>query len=140
MKVLIVDDDGECRKTLQVCLRGYADCESATNGLEAVAAVRAALEKKEPYDLVCLDIVMPQMDGQTALKAIRKVEQEHGIGGLDCVKVIMTSVLAHKDSIMSAFQTGCEGYMVKPIQRGKLLAEIRKVGLTKEKCGTTWGF
>jgi len=93
-------------------------------------AFKDALKQGDPYDLICLDIMMPQMDGHQALEAIRQIESEHGIsGGLDSVKVIMTTVLDDPKNVMKSFREGCEGYVVKPIEKQKLLDEIGKLGL-----------
>jgi len=129
MKCLIVEDDAVTRILLSQYLSEYADCSVAVNGLEAAEAVRHALENGEPYDLICLDIMMPEMDGYEALNCIRKIEKEHGLGGLDCVKVIMTTALGDPKSIMGAFRTGCEAYIVKPVRKEKLLEEMEKLGL-----------
>lgn len=129
MKCLIVEDSFTARKLLQIHLREHADCDVAVNGKEAVEAVGDALDEGQPYDLLCLDIAMPEMDGQKALKAIRQIEKEHGIEGLDGVKVIMTTAFGDKDNIMTAFNSGCESYLVKPVSREKLFVEIEKLGL-----------
>ena len=67
MKTLIAEDDFTSSVILQELLRGYGPFHLASNGKDAVAAVAAALAAHEPYDLVCLDIMMPEMDGQEAL-------------------------------------------------------------------------
>ena len=128
-KILIAEDDFTCRKLLQTFLSEYGDCFVAINGREAVEAVREALDKGQPYDLICLDIMMPEMDGHEALEAIRQIENEHGIAGLDGVKVIMTTVLGDSKNVIGAFRIGCEAYMVKPVSKEKLLEEMEKLGL-----------
>jgi len=130
MKSLIVEDDFASRKLMQRWLSDCCDCDIAINGIEAVDAFKDALKQGDPYDLICLDIMMPQMDGHQALEAIRQIESEHGIsGGLDSVKVIMTTVLDDPKNVMKSFREGCEGYVVKPIEKQKLLDEIGKLGL-----------
>jgi len=129
MKFLIVEDDFAARKLLQTHLSEYADCFVAVNGREAVEAVKTALEEEQPYSLICLDIMMPEMNGLQALEAIRRIEREHGLGGLDGVKVIMTTAMDNSKDIIGAFRTGCEAYIVKPIHRATLLDEIEKLGL-----------
>jgi len=131
MRCLIVEDDFSSRKLLQIHLSKFGDCFVAVNGYEAVETFREELENKEPYDLICLDIMTPAMNGQKALKEIRQVEAEHGIKELDCVKVIMTTSLDDSKNIMSAFKTGCEAYIVKPVEKDKLLKEIMNLGLIK---------
>ncbi len=129
MKYLIVEDSFVCRKLLHRYLSGYGDGDIAVDGNEAVEAFRQAMDEKEPYDLICLDIMMPNMDGREALKVIRQIESEHGIGGLDCVKVIMTTALGDPKNVIGSFREGCEAYIVKPVKKDKLLQEIENLGL-----------
>ncbi len=129
MKCLIVEDEFAARKLLQVYLSDYADCFIAVNGREAVDAFKDALSEGQPYDLICLDIMMPQMDGHDALAAIRQIEKEHGINGLDGAKVIMITALSDSKNIIGAFRKGCEVYIVKPVKKEKLLEEMKKLGL-----------
>ena len=63
MKTLIVEDDFTSRLLLQELLRRFGPCHVAVNGVEAVDAVTAALTANAPYDLICLDIMMPVMGG-----------------------------------------------------------------------------
>ncbi len=129
MKSLVVEDDFAARKLMQRWLSQVSDCDIAVNGIEAVAAFNEALTNSDPYDLICLDIMMPLMDGHQALEAIRQIESEQGIVGLDSVKVIMTTVLGDSKHVMGAFREGCEGYVVKPVEKQKLLAEMERLGL-----------
>lgn len=129
MKCLIVEDEFAARKLLQFYLSDYADCFIAVNGHEAVDAFKDALSEGQPYDLICLDIMMPQMNGHDALAAIRQIEKEHGINGLDGVKVIMITALSDSKNIIGAFRKGCEVYIVKPVKKEKLLEEMEKLGL-----------
>ena len=93
MKFLIAEDDFTSSLLLQGLLKPYGTSDIAANGKEAVEAVRAALKARKYYDLICLDIMMPEMDGQTALKEIRDLEVASGILITDCAKVIMTTAL-----------------------------------------------
>jgi two-component system chemotaxis response regulator CheY len=136
LKILIVEDDFICRKLMLALMSEFGDCAIAVNGQEAVEAVKYALDESVPYDLVCLDIMMPEMDGHEALKIIREIEKERGIEGLDGVKVIMTTALGDSKNVIGAFRTGCEAYIVKPVRKGKLIQEMGKLGLVKvsENC------
>jgi two-component system, chemotaxis family, chemotaxis protein CheY len=129
IKCLIVEDDFAARKLLQIYLSDIAVCFVAVNGYECIEAFREALEDGQYYDLICLDIMMPGMDGRETLKAIRKIENENGIGGLDGVKVVMTTALGDSNNVLSSFREGCEAYIVKPIKKEKLLEEIEKLGV-----------
>jgi two-component system, chemotaxis family, chemotaxis protein CheY len=129
MRFLIVEDDFTSRQLMQIYLAEFGQAFVAVNGREAVAAFETALNEGQPYDMVCLDIMMPEMDGQQALKAIREIEKQHSIGGLDGVKVIMTTAKGESKDVFTAFKNGCEVYMVKPVRKDALLKEMQKLGL-----------
>jgi two-component system chemotaxis response regulator CheY len=129
LKILIAEDDFTCRKLLQSFLSEYGDCFVAINGQEAIDAVKESIEDGRHYDMICLDIMMPEVDGHEALETIRKIESEHGIMGLDGVKVIITSALDDSTNVMGAFRAGCEAYIVKPISKQNLIDEMEKLGL-----------
>ncbi len=93
MRTLIVEDDFTSRLVLQTFLSRYGECHIAVNGKEAVAAFRSALEGGEGYDLVCMDIMMPEMDGREAVNRIRALEQARGIPSTSGAKIIMTTAL-----------------------------------------------
>lgn len=130
MRALIVDDDFYTRAMLHDMLREYAQCDVAVNGEEAVFAVSRAIKEKQPYDLVCLDLVMPEMDGQQALREIRAIEQEHDTHPSKEVKVIVITMLDDKKETHDAFFLGgATSYMVKPVEKEKLIAELKSLNL-----------
>lgn len=129
MKFLIVEDDFAARKLLQILLADFGTCFIAVDGREAITAFTQALEENDPYDLICLDIMMPEMDGHETLRRMRTLEEERGIRGLDGVKVIMTTALRDSKNILGAFREGCEAYIVKPVARQKLIHEMTKLGI-----------
>lgn len=129
MKTLIVEDDFTSRLLLQELLKSYGPLHTADNGKEAVEAVRFALFKDEPYDLICLDIMMPEMDGQEALRQIRSLEEDAGITSTNGVKIVMTTALGNVKNVAAAYRELCDSYLVKPIDKTKLLDELRKLKL-----------
>ncbi len=130
MRILIVEDDFVGRKVMHQLLLEYGQCDVAVDGLEAVKAYDLAWEAGEPYEVMFLDIMMPNMSGHEALKIIREKEKERGVTPQKEVKVIMTSALDDvKNVTQSFFQGGASAYLVKPIERRKVIEELRKLGL-----------
>ncbi len=130
MKILIVEDDFTCRVILQELIKKYGTCHSASNGKEALEAFENMHSQGEPYDLICLDIMMPEVDGQEALQQIREIESQKGIGGSDLVKIIMTTALNDAKNIMQALVKGsCDGYLTKPIIPEDLDKLLNKLGI-----------
>jgi len=129
MRTLIVEDDFTSRLLLQSFLSPYGECHIAVNGKEAVAAFRAAQESGQEYDLICMDIMMPEMDGQTAVREIRAFEEAGGTVSTHGVKIIMTTALDDLKNVVESFKALCDAYMCKPIDAGKLLGHIRGLHL-----------
>ncbi|MBI2422177.1 MAG: response regulator [Candidatus Hydrogenedentes bacterium] len=130
MRVLIAEDDFASRSILSRLMRNLGDCDVAMDGQEAVDAVRLALDEGQPYALICLDIMMPNMNGHEALRQIRGCEENQGIALGRGAKILITSALDDSKSILEAFRSQCDGYLVKPYTKDKLYAEIKKAGLT----------
>lgn len=129
MKTLIVEDELTSRVMLREILKRYGPPHVAMNGKEGVAAVSTALDANEPYDLVLLDIMMPEMDGQQALKLIRQLEEEAGVTTEKRAKVIMTTAHSDKANVLAAIHGQCDYFLVKPIDRRTLLEELKRLGL-----------
>ena len=130
MKTLIAEDDFTSRKLLQSILSAYGRCDLAEDGQEAVEAVRRSLAEDYPYDLLCLDIMMPKMDGNDALVKIRELERQKGVTPSKEVKVIMTTALGDpKNVVKSLYRGGATAYCVKPIAKQALLEQLRAMGL-----------
>lgn len=129
MKTLIVEDDFISRTVLNEIISVHGKCDNAVNGKEAVEAFKIALEREEPYDLICLDIMIPELTGQEVLKRIREMEENNGIGGLDRVKIIMTTALGDFGNIKTAFKEQCEAYLVKPLNPIKVNETLKNLEL-----------
>ncbi len=113
-------------------LAPFGECDVAVNGWEALEAFKCAHVGKRPYDLICLDIMMPGLSGHEVLKEIRKFETKHNIDEKDQAKVIVTTVLSDREHIMAAARGNCQAYLVKPIDKETLLKKLQTVGLLAE--------
>ena len=133
MKILIVEDDFSSRLLLQNLLAPYGECHIAVNGTEAVSAFRTALEGGQPYGLVCLDIMMPEKDGHAALKEMRALEEAEDIVSTQGTKIVMTTALGDIKSVSSAYDELCDGYLVKPIDKGKLIGLLEELKVLKNR-------
>ncbi|MFC1734475.1 response regulator [Candidatus Hydrogenedentota bacterium] len=129
MRALIVDDDAIAREVLTIFIKKYGECICVEDGQQAVEAVEKALESKAPYDLICLDIEMPKMDGHKVLLNIRKLEREQGISKTDRAKVIMATAMLDFANMRQALAEQCDAYITKPIDGQELMGKLRKLGL-----------
>jgi two-component system, chemotaxis family, chemotaxis protein CheY len=129
MKALIVEDDFTSRLLLQSILDPCGECHIAADGIEAIEAFMLAWSEGCRYDLICLDIMMPRMDGQEVLKRIRTMEEAEGIQPGNGVKIVMATGLKDKGSVFAAFNGQCDGYLVKPVNKADVYAQLRDFGL-----------
>ncbi len=132
LRILIAEDDFVSHRLLYQLLSPYGDCSIANDGKKAIEACKKAIENGRQYDLICLDIMMPAIDGQGVLKEIRRLEKEEGIKRTDGAKIIMTTALNDKDTVIQAIQSFCDAYLVKPIKKTILLEKLQSLGLVEE--------
>jgi two-component system chemotaxis response regulator CheY len=129
MKTLIVEDDFTSRLFLQAFLSRFGDCHIAVNGKEALEAFRMATDSGFPYDLICMDIMMPEMDGKEAVKQMRALEEARGVLLSRGAKIIMTTAVTDMKEVMQSFHDLCDAYLFKPIDTAELLRQIKSYQL-----------
>ncbi|MBD0967276.1 response regulator transcription factor [Lactobacillus crispatus] len=113
MKILVAEDESQLLRVLTVAMEhaGY-DVDPVDNGLKAVEHA-----KEISYDVIMLDIMMPVMDGITALKKIR----ESG----DKTYILMLTAKAEVDDRVTGLDSGADDYLTKPFSLKELLARLR---------------
>ena len=129
MRILIVDDDADFSRLISKYLTPFGECEVAVNGQDAIESVKLAFEEAHPYDFICLDIMMPNLDGQDALKKIRDLENEKGLMAGEGAKILMITAMDDDDSRLVSFLRLCDGYLTKPLQKKELFEKLREIEL-----------
>ncbi len=129
MRCLIVEDVEFEREMMGIFLSDYADSDSADNGEVAVEMFSRALAEGRPYQLVCLDIQMPKMNGQEALKRMRQAEADRGVSTHKAVIIMTTAMNAREDMEEAIWRGDCTDYLVKPIILADLVALMRRYTL-----------
>ena len=129
MKALVVEDDFTSSKILQRLLVSNFETDVAIDGVEAIDAFKSAHDNNAHYDVIFLDIMMPKKDGHQVLKDIRSYEEQNNIDSDHAAKIIMTTALDDSKNVLSAFKSGCEGYIVKPYNKQKIFEKLEELGL-----------
>lgn len=130
LKILVVDDEQVIRKFLGNVLKRYGECDMACDGKEAVDLYRAALGSGKPYDLVVMDIMMPDMDGMEATRRITRMRDESDVPGAGDSRVLMLSCLDDAEHLASAqFEAGADAYLTKPVEMQNIIEALLGLGL-----------
>lgn len=125
MKCLVADNDHVSRMVLKKLLERTFwsfGTDFYSNGDDVAQAFMEAHRQREPYHLICMDIMLPCTDGLTALQRIRVIEQELNVPPDRQAKVIITTAL---NSCDDAMKCGANAYLRKPVFKEQLLAELQ---------------
>lgn len=128
MKSLVVDDELVSRKKMIKILALFGSCDSVKNGKAALSVVKTTMEKNQTYDLITLDVSMPDINGTKVLDKIREMESDKGILKENRTKVLM--VTSHSDvTTVKACLGKCDGYVVKPFDKPLMVEKMTKINL-----------
>jgi len=128
MKTLILEDDFASRLVLQRMLLAYGEVHVAVHGKEAQQMFVAAHDGGAPYEVIFLDVMVPEMSGQAVLREIRAYEQQKGIPKERVARIIMITALSDRESVVQAIKNGCDAYLVKPLQADQVRQYLIKFG------------
>ncbi len=137
MRMLIVDDDHFARNMMEGLTEDIAECVIAKSGSGALTAFKQALKKWVPFDIITLDINMPDISGKEVLKMIRKFENRKRIPAEEQVKILMATAHSDKDTIISCLKEGCNEYITKPYVKDILFKKLEKLGFDLTKASNT---
>ncbi len=129
MRLLIVDDDLKNIKLLKAIVDTLGECDIAYSGKKAISTFKKAWEDWRPFDLILLDISMPEMDGKQVLSKIRELEAEKNVSKDYQVRIIMVTAISEKNVVLECLRKGCNDFVTKPIDRQLLFDKIKKLGL-----------
>jgi HD-like signal output (HDOD) protein/ActR/RegA family two-component response regulator len=129
MKILIVDDEFVSRTKLKLIMENYGQCEAVEHGKDAIAIFHHAHFINEPFNLIMLDINLPEMNGIMVLSEIRRAEKYLTIPQSCRVKILMVTSYGDKDRIVASAQSGCDDFIVKPFNDDIIREKLVKLGI-----------
>lgn len=132
MKILVVDDELVSRKKMNLIMNGLGECVAVDCGNDAIATFEQAWENQSPFDLIALDIFMPEMDGKEVLSKIRQIESGRDVSWDKRVKIFMVTAQSDKDTIIDCVQAGCDDFISKPFDKSTIIKKLVKTGLLED--------
>lgn len=133
MYTLVVDDEIVSRTKLETLMGTFGQCQSAENGGQALTLFQNALDDDNGFELILLDIDMPDMQGTEVLKCLRAVEETCAGSTNPRAVVIMVTAQADQDHVMACIQNGCNDYITKPFNIDTIKDKLSKLGLLKDE-------
>ena len=129
MRALVVDDEIVPRMIMTEYMHDYGICISASHGAEALELYESQFKNGQPFELVFLDIQMPEMDGQEVLQKIRQIEKLYKSPVARSTVILMITAIGDSKNVLKAFRHQCDGYFVKPIIREKFTGKLKELNL-----------
>ena len=129
MKILVVDDELVSRKKMEKIMGLFGECLAVDSGDAALKAFKDAMAREKPFDLITLDVSMPEMDGTEVLYEIRKIEKKKNIPRASWSKVIMVSAQSDKETVVLCIQVGCDNFITKPFDRAIMATKMAELGI-----------
>jgi two-component system chemotaxis response regulator CheY len=129
-RFLVIDDDKISRWMLRDFLSKFNPCDVAENGKEGLLAFETALAEGNPYSLLCVDLMMPEMNGHALIRKIRELEKKNPLFADSRTKIfVVTASDSTWDKAELLLEDLCDDYIVKPFNRDSLKTKLRYHGL-----------
>lgn len=129
MKILIVEDEKVSSTKMQVIMNTFGECDAVASGTEALAAFKQGWEIRAPYDLITLDIGLPDINGMDLLLSMREYEEQIAVPLSKKTKIIMVTAQNDKDYVITCLSAKCSGYIIKPFTKETITKCLRSVYL-----------
>jgi len=136
MKILIVDDELVSRKKMEKIMQRFGSCRCAESGMDAIKAFTEALIGQEPFNLVTLDVSMPDMGGTETLAMIRSIERKNAIPKDARAKILMVTSHSDPATVMNSIEAGCDDYLKKPFSFKHVTRKLDRMGVDTSLPGT----
>ena len=126
MRSLVVEDSPASRALLKRLLSDFGECTGVEDGLTALDNFSQAMAGEQQYDLVCLDLELPGIDGLELLSRIRQAESTQGASP---TKVLIVTGTGDENTVKRVTAMRVDGYLLKPIDSRKLKNLLYEMGL-----------
>lgn len=126
MRILVIDDEFVALTKMTAILSEYGHCAAATNGRQAYEMYCEAIMQNEPFDLITIDLNMPELDGLELLERFRSYEKSTGA---ESPRKIVISAEGQPQKVLAANKRHCDAYLVKPVSREILVKKLEELGI-----------
>ncbi len=135
MKMLVIDNDPAISKSFEKLPFDITELQALRTGDAGIRGVKNALKRRDPFDLITIDIDLPDMDGREVSLEIRKLEQELSIPGQESAVIAMVTAQADEKSVKASFVAGCNAFIVKPFKLDTVVKTLAKSKLQSKLSG-----
>ncbi len=131
MKILIIDDDASSRQMFRAYFEQFGQCDTSSQGYDGITAYKNAINQGQAYDLVVIDIILPDLSGDKIMEIIRTEEDLHKISDLSRSKIVLTTSLDDEINrqIAEKLTKGLETYYVKSFAVEGLSEKLAELGI-----------
>lgn len=123
MRILLIDDEPIALTKLELMLTNVGACDTAVSGVAATECFVKAIGDNQPYDLITIDIELPDITGLDLLNRFCSLEQKNGIVP---AKKIMVTAHSNVEFVVKA-KDKCDAFVVKPLRKATLLEKVNEL-------------
>ena len=128
LKILAIDDEFAALTKMKAMLSTFGECEVATSGAQTIDLIREAIQEGKYFDLITIDIELPDIDGIALLSEILREEKQYNL----CAVKLMVSASSTPSNVCRAKKQNCDGFLVKPIKKDILHQKLHTLGVLQK--------
>jgi len=121
---LVVEDNVITQKFIHKIMKDFGTCDVGNDGQEGLEQFEKNISENNYYDVICLDIQMPKLDGVQLLEKIRKMEKENQ--QIKRSVIIMITAIGDKEINKKCVKLGCNSFLLKPVDKENLSKVLRR--------------
>ena len=126
MRSLAIDDEFVVLSKMVAMLESFGQCDAAMTSRQALDLFRRALEEARPYDLVTIDINLPDMSG---IMLLGRLNEEEGRRSAPRARKLMVTAESTMLNVLASASADCDGFLAKPLRRAVLSEKLVDLGL-----------
>ncbi len=126
MKILVIDDDPNVKNSIEELPMEIDELQAIRSGDAAIRGVRIALKRQDPFELITVDIELPDMDGRQVVLEIRKMEREYATTKERSAVIVVLTAKADEKSVKTSLAAGANSFIVKPFKPETIIKTLAK--------------
>ena len=129
MNILVIEDDSTTHELIKTILSAYNDVVIEETGMAGIERFTDAMINFTYFDVVMVDLGLPDIDGTYTLKLLKRFEKVKAINSSNQAKIIAMTATADENKVKECLMSGCSGFIIKPVTKENLNKALSPYGV-----------